>query len=182
MSRGKIAAIAVVALLLAGCSGGGNDSPVMGPTAPATTVNATKSAQPTTTAQAAGDMNCTSLTSAEAVQFIVWTQMFAQVRTVDGLQTMTQLQYTPEAMDAILDKLDGLKGVEGEVYGKPDDALVVMRTANATYATVISKGDAATDADFAPIAALEPDTTSWITAQAAITSALNTACPDLDLS
>ena len=85
-------------------------------------------------------------------------------------------------MTAILDQLDGLKGVEGEVYGKPDDALVVMRTANDTYATIIAKGDAATAADFAPLDALEPDVTGWIKAQGTITSALNKACPDLDLS
>ena len=177
----RFAAIAAGALLLAGCSGG-DEPTATGPTQAAPTIDATETAAPDSTAQAAGDMDCTSITGTEAAQFVIWTQLFAQVRSVDGLQTMATLQYTPEQMSAILDKLDGLKGVEGPVYGKPDDALVVMRTANDTYATIISKGDAATDADFAPITALEPDTASWIKAQAAISTALGAACPDLDLS
>ena len=181
MSAGKIAAIALGALLLAGC-GGGKDEPAMGPTDAGTTTDNTATAGATPNAQAAGDFDCDSIDPTQTVQFIVWTQMFAQVRDVDGLQTMGTLQYSPETMGAILDKLDGLKGVEGEVYGKPDDALVMMRTANDTYATIIQKGDAATAADFAPLDALEPDITAWIEAQGAIMSALNTACPDLDLS
>lgn len=183
MTRARFATIVLGALLLTGCSGGGEAPPAMGPTAPGVVTDSTAAA-PTTTAdaQAGGAMDCASLTATEATQFIIWTQMFAQVRTVDGLQTMTALQYSPDAMSAILDKLDGLKGVEGEVYGKPDDALVVMRTANDTYAAIITKGDAATDADFAPLDDLAPDTAAWIKAQATITTALNAACPDLDLS
>ena len=177
MSAGKFAAIALGALLLAGCSGGGKDSPATGPTAPAT-------AAPSATAgaQAAGDFDCTSIAGPQMVQFIVWTQLFAQVRTVDGLQTMSSLQYDPQAMSATLDLVDGLKGVKGPIYGTPDNALVLMRSANDTYAAIIKKGDAATDADFAPLNGLAKDTTDWINAQAAITTALNTACPDLKLS
>ena len=184
MRKRNIVATVMGALLLAGCSGGGDEPPAMGPTDPGTVVETSPTSTPADTGggQAAGDFDCDALTPEQAVQFIVWTQMFAQVRTVDGLQTMAALQYTPEAMAATLDLLDGLKGVKGEVYGTPDDALVVMRSANDAYAAIIKKGDAATDADFAVIAALEPDTASWITAQATITTALNTACPDLDLS
>ena len=178
MNAGKLAAITLGALLLAGCGGGG-DTPPAAPTDPGSTPGSTATGGD---AQAAGSIDCNAIDPTKMVQFIVWTQTFAQVRSVDGLQTMATLQYTPENMAAILDQLDGLKGVEGEVYGKPDDALVVMRTANDTYATIISKGDAATDADFAPLDALEPDVTGWIKAQGAITSALATACPDLDLS
>ncbi len=181
MSVGKFAAIALGALLLAGC-GGGKDEPAMGPTGAGSTTENTATAGANGDAQAAGDINCDAIDPTQMVQFIVWTQTFAQVRDVDGLQTMSTLQYTPETMTAILNQLDGLKGVEGEVYGKPDDALVVMRTANDTYAAIIAKGDSATAADFAPLDALEPDVTSWIKAQGAIMSALNAACPDLDLS
>ena len=179
MNAGKLAAITLGALLLAGCGGGSGETPPAVPSDPGSTPDAAATGGD---AQAAGSIDCNAIDPTQMVQFIVWTQTFAQVRDVDGLQTMATLQYTPESMAAILDQLDGLKGVEGEVYGKPDDALVVMRTANDTYAAIIAKGDAATAADFAPLDALEPDVTGWIKAQGTITSALNTACPDLDLS
>ena len=172
------AAFAGATLLLAGC-GGNEEDPAMGDT-PAP-VMSTTSPEPGATAdgdvQATGD--CSGITEEEVATFAIMAQMFAQVRTVDAMQGMTALGYSPEAMDAILAKFEVAKGVEGEVYGKPDAALVVFNSANDTYAAVVAKGEGATDADFAPLDDLEPDVASWINAQASILDALNQACPDL---
>jgi len=172
------AAFAGATLLLAGC-GGTEEDPAMGDTSGP--VTSTASAEPGATTdddvQATGD--CSSITEEEVATFAIMAQMFAQVRTVDAMQGMTALGYTPEDMAALLDKFEVAKGVEGEVYGKPDAALVVFRSANDTYAAVVAKGESATDADFAPLNDLEPDVASWIKAQASILDALNQACPDL---
>jgi hypothetical protein len=174
-----LAGIAGAALFLAGCGGGGEDDGAATITDSPTVPASTSSADAGGDNQAAGDVDCSVFAAADIAKFAVWTQLFAQVRTVDALQSMSTLGYTPEAMGAILDDLDQLKGHSGEVFGTPDDALVVFRSANDTYAAIIAKGEAATDADFAPLDALEPDVASWINAQATVTDALNQACPDL---
>jgi hypothetical protein len=156
----------------------------MSPTTTATVTDSTATASPAPTGDpvASGDLDCGTITGEQVAKFVIWSQLFAQVRTVDGLQTMATLGYTSTDMAALLDQLDHLKGVEGEVYGTPDDALVLFRTANDTFGAIIAKGDAATDADFAPLDDLAPDATAWINAQASISTALNAACPDITLN
>lgn len=175
-----LAGIAAATLFVAGCGGSGDDpsaDPVVSDTSTATTEPAPDSSEPDV--QAGGSIDCSSLTPEDVATFAVWTQLFAQVRTPDAMVGMTGMGYDPAQMAAYLDVLDGLKGTEGEVYGKPDEALVVFRTANDTYAAIVEKGDAATEADFAPLNETYPDAQAWIQAQASIFDALNQACPDL---
>jgi hypothetical protein len=161
-----------VAMILTGCGGPGDSSPE--PTAADT---GTAVAEPTTTS--GGSLDCSILSKEDVATFAVWAQLFAQVRTPSAMQGMTALGYDPAKMEAYLDALDALKGTQGEVYGTPDEALVVFRSANDTYAAVIAKGDSATDADFASLNEVYPDVQSWIQGQASIFDALNQACPDL---
>ncbi|MCR6712125.1 MAG: hypothetical protein NVV57_05255 [Demequina sp.] len=178
-----IAVFAAGTMLLAGCGGSGE------PTTDGTQGLATAQTQPTSDtdtdtdsgagAQAAGDVDCSQFTEEDAAKFAIWAQFFAQVRNKDGLQFMTSSGYSPDAMNTLLGKLDQLKGHEGEVYGKPDEALVIFHNANDVYAAVFAKGDSATDADFAPLNDLEPDVQSWINSQAAILVTLGAVCPDL---
>jgi len=171
-----IAVFAAGTLLLAGC--GGSDEPT-GTQAASDPDTTTAVAQEGGGDSGGGAIDCSSITKEDAATFAIYAQLFAQVRTVDALMGMNAVGYTPEQMAALLDTLDGLKGTEGEVYGKPDEALVVFRTANDTYAAIFAKGDSATDADFAPLNELEPDVAAWINAQASVLDALNQACPDL---
>jgi len=171
--------IAAGALVLSGC--GGED-----PAPPALDGSDTSATQPVATPPAdsdgdaqAGAVDCSSLTSDDAATFIMYGQLLGQIRSVSDLQAMSVTGYTPEAMGAVLTKLDGLEGVQGEATGTPDEALAAFHTANDTFAAIIAKGDAATDADFAPIAELWPSNDDWITDQAAISGAIKAACPDL---
>jgi len=175
-----LAGFAFGALLLAGCGGTG-DVPSAEPSDALTTSPEATATTPADDgdSNATGDVDCSVFTKDQIVTWVIWTQLFAQVRSVDGLQTMSTLGYTPEDMAAMLDDLDQLKGHEGEVYGTPDDALVLFRTANDNYAAVIAKGDSATDADLAPLDDLAADPAAWISAQASVTDALNQACPDI---
>jgi len=178
MKARMIAVFAAGTLLLAGCGGSAE------PTSQGTQADNTAQSQPTSSApggdaQAAGDVDCSQFTKEDAATFAIWAQLFAQVRDKDAMQSMTMMGYKPEDMAAMLDKFDQLKGHEGEVYGKPDDALVIFRSANDVYAAAIAKGDAATAADFAPLNDLEPDVQSWINSQAAILVTLGAVCPDL---
>ena len=178
MMRARFVAVfAAGTLLLAGC--GGSDGPTSAGTQPGGDPDTTTTAQANGGDPAGGTIDCASISKDDAATFAIYAQLFAQVRTVDALQGMKAMGFTPEQMAALLDKFDALKGSEGEVYGKPDEALVVFRTANDTYAAILAKGDSATDADFAPLNELEPDVAAWITAQATILDALNQACPDL---
>src|SRR6188474_1911537 len=168
-----LAGLAAATLFIAGCGGSGEDptgAPAPDDTAtaaaPSTTEPTDDSTEPDV--QAGGAIDCESLSPEDVATFAIWTQMFTQVRSVDAIQGMTTVGYTPEQMDAYLDTLDGLKGTEGEVYGTPDEALVVFRTANDTYAAIIDKGDAASEADFTPLNEVYPDAQSWIQAQASI--------------
>ena len=174
------AGFTVGVLLLAGCGGTG-DAPSAEPSdATATTPTSTTTAQADDgDASAAGDVDCSVFSKDQIATWAIWTQLFAQVRTVDALQTLSTLGYTPEDMAAILDDLDQLKGHEGEVYGTPDEALVLFRTANDNYAAVIADGDSATDADLAPLNDLAADPAAWISAQASVTDALHQACPEI---
>jgi hypothetical protein len=171
-----LAGVAALALVLAGCGGGDQEPPAAPDTE--TTVDAGPTAageEP----QASGTVDCANLTEEDVATVAVWSQLFAQVRTPDAMEGMEALGYDPAQMEAYLDELDGLKGTEGEVYGTPDEALVVFRTANDTYAAIIAKGDAATEADFASLNEAYPDAQAWIQAQATIFDALNQACPEL---
>jgi len=173
--------IAAGALVLSGC---GSDNPAPTNDDGGGTVTTQPTTQPTAQPPAdndaqAGAVDCSSLTSEDAATFIMYGQLLGQIRSVSDLQSMAITGYTPEAMGAVLDKLEGLKGVEGEATGTPDEALVAFRTANDTFAAIIAKGAGATDADFAPVTELWPSNDAWITDQAAISGAINAACPDL---
>lgn len=179
-----LAGLAATTLLLAGCSGGSDDE-TPGATGPATSPTAvtTPTADPGDGGDAAaGDVDCSVFETDGVTTFIIWTQMFMQIREVDGLQTLSVLGYTPGAMSDMLDDLDQLKGIEGEVPGTPDEALANVRAANDIVAAAMAKGDAATDADLAGLDAIYPDADSWVSAQASITDSLNAACPDLGVA
>lgn len=173
-----LAGIAAATLLVAGCGGSAEDDPTVAPGGGDTATAApTVGTEPD--AQAGGDFDCSTITQEDVATFAVWSQLFAQVRNPDAMTGMTTLGYDPAQMEAYLDDLDALKGTEGEVYGTPDEALVVFRTANDTYAAIIAKGEGATEADFAPLNETYPDAQAWIQGQASIFDALNQACPDL---
>jgi len=171
--------IAAGALLLSGCGGSSDPEQTTPPAGDDTTTEATTEPAGDGDTQASGSVDCANITEEEVAEFAIRAQLFAQVRTVDAMMGMEAVGYDPADMAAFLDKLNGLEGVEGEVYGKPDEGLVVFRAGNDTYAAIVAKGDSATDADFAPLDELEPDIPSWINAQASILDALTQACPDL---
>jgi hypothetical protein len=181
MKARLIAVFAAGALFLAGCGGGADDgAPAITDEGPTPTAAASSSGDDSGgDGQAAGDVDCSKFSKEDVAKFAIWAQLFAQVRTADALKSMTITGYSPEEMAALLDSLDQLKGHEGEVYGKPNDALVVFRKGNDIYAAAIAKGDSATDEDLAGLDDLEPDVQSWIKAQASVLATLDSVCPDL---
>jgi hypothetical protein len=169
-----LAVMTVAALVLGGCSSS-DDAPT-----PVSTVGAKPA--PTSDASSGkgnGAVDCSQFTMDELTAFVMFTQLLGQMRSVSDLGIVSQLGYQSADVAAMLDKLDHLKGIKGEVYGTPDEGLAAFRSANDTVGAIIAKGDAAADADFAPLAAMWPSQDVWIQQQASITGALNVACPDL---
>ena len=172
-----LAVAAAAALALAGCGGPGDPDHV--DTRSVTPTAVESPGETPGDSQASGDVDCSVFSKDELISFVMYTQFIGQVRDVGGLEVLSQMDYTPEEVERMLDNLDSLKGIDGGVYGTPDEALANFRAANDTFAEILSKGDAATDEDFAPVAALWASNDDWIKEQAAITGALNAACPDI---
>ena len=172
-----VAMAAAAALLLAACGGPG-DPDHRDPDQATPTATAAAAGDPGSS-QGSGDVDCSVFSKDDLVAFVMYTQFLGQVRDAGGLEVLSQVGYTPEEVGRMLDNLDQLKGIESQVYGTPDEGLANFRTANDTFAEILAKGDGATDADFAPVAALWASNDDWIKEQAAITGALKVACPDI---
>jgi len=173
----RILAVATAAVLvLAGCGGPSDDGPADSPK-PSPTVAAGGASGGGSQAGSSGE--CSAFSHDELISFVMFSQFLGQTRTVSALGTLSQLGYDPDTFAAMLDNLDQLKGVESVMYGTPDEGLANFRKANEIFGEILAKGEAASDADFAPVAQMWPSNDVWIKQQAAITGALNVVCPDL---
>ena len=115
----RILAVAIAtAAVLTGCGGAGD--PETPGTPQATPTAAEPATEPTSGgqrggSQASGDADCSVFSKDEVITWALYTQFLGQVRDVSGLGVLSQVGYTPEVYGAMLDELDQLKGIEGEL-------------------------------------------------------------------
>jgi hypothetical protein len=171
MRRALVCSLLVLAL--AGCGGTGSRSTATVPAATPSTGGDSSASTPSTEPSAGGGADCSSISKEDVADFIVGTQLLAQVRDKAGLEGITSGtigRYTPEAYGAILAKMSFLTGAAA-------DGLATLVAANEAVKKLASGSP--TQADFDAYQQQTGGVTGLIKAQVAVNIGLAQACPSL---
>jgi hypothetical protein len=117
----RVLVCSLLALALAGCGGGSTTS--SGPTSgtPSTAASTPGDASSTPSTGPSGGAGCEALTKDDLAAFIVGSQLLAQVRdkqTLDSMISSGVGGYSPESFGAILAKMSFLTGDAGDGVAK----------------------------------------------------------------
>lgn len=170
MRRALVCSLLVLAL--AGCGAGGSTSTIT-PAASTPSSGGDGGSSSTPTSGSGGGADCSGLSKTEIADFIVGTQLIAQVRdktALEGITSGTIGQYTPESYGAILAKMSFLTGSAGEGLAK----LVAANDAVKKLAS-----GSPTQADFDAYQQQTGGIAGLIKAQVAVNLGLVQACPNL---
>jgi hypothetical protein len=172
MRRSLACTALIVGLVLTGCSSGGG----------ATTAGSapTKAGNTTAAKPASGDLDCSGLTKEDRADFIVSTQLLAQVRdqsTLDAIRNKTVGNYTPDSFAAVLAKMQFLAGHGVPGLGDPADSLAFYAKANDSVRALLAISGDVPKADFDAYQAQVGGASSVVMKQLPINAAISEYCP-----
>lgn len=178
-------------LAITGCGGSGSDNADDSESAPAAAEPAPEDSDPadpapTTSApdsEPAGDADCSTLSDDDIAQYLIATQLLAQVSTADqvaSIRDQTIGNYVPERFAAVLVKLRALVGgTASDVFGDPDAALDSWEQANTKMAAMLAAADPTPQEMLDDYVALG-DVATKLGWQLPINAPLSEICPDLN--
>jgi len=180
-----------VSLTLAGCGGGDDDTSQSTPARATVEQTADPSSDASSAASAAsdseqaepaGDADCSSLSDDDIAQYLIATQLLAQVSTAEqvaSIRDQTVGNYVPADFAAVLVKLRALVGGSAnEVFGDPDAALDSWEQANTKMAAMLAAADPTPQEMLDDYVALG-DVATKLGWQLPINAPLSEICPDL---
>ncbi len=165
----------VVGLALTACSSSGGATNTAAP--PAGGSGTTPSGGVTTSS---GDIDCSGLTKADITQFIVSTQLLAQVRnqsTLEAIRDKSVGNYTPDGFADVLAKMAFLAGHQVAGLGDPADSLAFYSAANDKVRALLAVTGDVPQADFDAYQAQTGGPGGVIGKQVPINAAISEYCP-----
>jgi hypothetical protein len=166
----RLAAIMVTAILLAGCSAGG-DSGDAG--APPDSAGGDAGAG----SGGSGDLDCAAVSREDLNEFGFAVQVLGQVDDASSLESATEgLGYDAARMSEIIGVLRMLEGHPAEGFDDPASALDQIADANELLGAMIASGGDVSDAEFAELKAVTGEPGDFILLQLPITASLSENC------